>query len=175
MNTGHGGEAVVVRPAAFATDLPALSALVVDYMTWAVGRLQDEYEQTLPVPDADAAAESLRKFNAPGAVLLTACSAGQLVGMGALRTLEQGVAEVKRMYLKPAYQGRGWGSLLLERLTEQARDTLGAATVRLDTCRFMVESQRLYERRGFTERTPYEGTEIPGELQRYWRFYERKL
>ena len=39
---------------------------------------------------------------------------------------------------------------------------------------FGRDAQRLYESRGFVERPPYEGTEIPPELQQYWKFYERQ-
>jgi hypothetical protein len=52
---------------------------------------------------------------------------------------------------------------------------MGAATLRLDTCRFMSDAQRLYRSRGFAERTPYEGTEIPPRLQHHWVFFERSL
>ena len=45
------------------------------------------------------------------------------------------------------------------------RAELGATTVLLDTCRFMTEAQQLYRSRGFVERPPYEGTEIPPRLQ----------
>ncbi len=39
----------------------------------------------------------------------------------------------------------------------------------------MSDAQRLYRSRGFVERTPYEGTEIPEHLQRHWMFFERRL
>jgi hypothetical protein len=37
----------------------------------------------------------------------------------------------------------------------------------------MAEAQRLYRSRGFVERPPYEGTEIPQHLQKHWLFFER--
>jgi hypothetical protein len=37
----------------------------------------------------------------------------------------------------------------------------------------MTDAQRLYRSRGFVERTPYEGTEIPTRLQHLWIFFER--
>jgi hypothetical protein len=64
------------------------------------------------------------------------------------------------------------GSQLLDRLLEEAV-RMEARTVRLDTVRFMADAQRLYRSRGFAERTPYEGTEIPPHLQQYWIFFER--
>jgi N-acetylglutamate synthase-like GNAT family acetyltransferase len=142
-------------------------------MTWATGRLWDEFGQVLPVPDLDAAAASVRNFDRPGSLLCVVEHESRLIGMGALRTLEPGVVEVKRMYVQPQFQGGRRGSAILDFLLAEARETLGATVVRLDSCRFMLDAQRLYELRGFKERDPYEGTEIPTELQAYWRFYER--
>ena len=95
-----------------------------------------------------------------------------MVGVAGLRTLEPGVAEVKRMYVVPECRGMHVGSQLLDRLLEEA-GRMQAPTVRLDTVRFMADAQRLYRSRGFAEREPYVGTEIPPHLQQYWIFFER--
>jgi hypothetical protein len=50
---------------------------------------------------------------------------------------------------------------------------MGATTVLMDTCRFTSDAQRLYRSRGFVERSPYEGTEIPPRLQHLSIFFER--
>jgi hypothetical protein len=39
----------------------------------------------------------------------------------------------------------------------------------------MTDAQRLYRSRGFIERPPYEGTEIPERIQQHWIFFEREL
>ena len=39
----------------------------------------------------------------------------------------------------------------------------------------MTDAQRMYRSRGFIERSPYEGSEIPEHLQRHWLFFERDL
>jgi GNAT superfamily N-acetyltransferase len=162
-----------LRPARFPAEVDDLAALNIEYLTWATGRLWEEFEVVMPVPDPAASAESVRKFDAPGALYLVAELEGRLIGMAALRTLEPGIVEVKRMYLRPEFQGRRIGSAMLDRLLTEAVQTLGAHTLRLDSCRFMLDAQRLYESRGFKERDPYTGTEIPAELQQHWRFYER--
>ena len=86
--------------------------------------------------------------------------------------LEAGTAEVKRMYVAPAWRNRRVGSAILDQLLDMARE-MGASTVLLDTCRFMTDAQRLYRSRGFVERSPYKGTEIPLRLQHLWIFFER--
>jgi N-acetylglutamate synthase-like GNAT family acetyltransferase len=84
------------------------------------------------------------------------------------------VAEVKRMYVEPRWRDHHVGSAILDRLLEDA-SMREVRIVRLDTCRFMTAAQGLYRSRGFLERTPYEGTEIPERLQQHWIFFERQL
>jgi ribosomal protein S18 acetylase RimI-like enzyme len=163
-----------IRPARFSADLDAVVGLNREYLTWATGRLLDEFQQVMPVPDDATAAEQLRAFDRPDAALLVIEHQNDLIGMGALRTLKPTVVEVKRVYVRPGHQRRGMGSALFDTLLDSAFHRLGALTVRLDTCRFMVQAQRLYERRDFVERDPYEGTEVPEPLRKYWRFYERR-
>jgi GNAT superfamily N-acetyltransferase len=76
------------------------------------------------------------------------------------------------MYVAPPWRGRHLGSALLDRLLQEAEQRQ-AHTVRLDTARFLTDAQRLYRSRGFHERPPYEGTEIPPHLQQHWIFFER--
>ena len=78
------------------------------------------------------------------------------------------------MYVVPRWRDRHVGSALLDALLDEAR-ARRANLVRLDTCRFMTDAQRLYRSRGFVERPPYEGTEIPERLRQYWIFFERRL
>jgi GNAT superfamily N-acetyltransferase len=83
-----------------------------------------------------------------------------------LRRHDPIVAEVKRMFVRQQARSLHVGSSILDRLIEEARAT-GAKVLRLDTVRFMTDAQRLYRSRGFLERAPYEGTEIPKPLRRY--------
>jgi hypothetical protein len=66
------------------------------------------------------------------------------------------------------------GSAILDRLIDEAK-AMHALVLRLDTVRFMTDAQALYGSRGFVERPPYDGTEIPPRLQQYWLFYERQV
>jgi GNAT superfamily N-acetyltransferase len=118
--------------------------------------------------------KTLREFRRPRGVLLLAERDGEPVGVGAVRRLSDGVVEVKRMYVVAACRGLHVGSAILDRLISEARG-MGAVTLRLDTCRFMSEAQRLYRSRGFVERGPYEGTEIPPHLRHHWMFFERGM
>jgi ribosomal protein S18 acetylase RimI-like enzyme len=116
----------------------------------------------------------LDSYRAPSGCLLIAYSVGRPVGVGALRRLPDGAAEIKRMYVIPEARSLGIGSRVLDRLLESAAET-GAKTVRLDTAGFMSAAHGLYRSRGFIERPAYEGTEIPAHLFEYWLFFERSL
>lgn len=166
---------VTLRHADLATDADALVTLLGDYLTWAVGRLREEYGLEDSPTDLGAIRESLPALVPPKGLLLVADLDGAPVGVAALRTLTPGIVEVKRMYVDPRGRGQGVGSALVDRLLTEATDTFHATTIRLDSCRFMTDAQRLYVSRGFAEREPYEGTEIPAHMRQHWRFYERKL
>lgn len=72
------------------------------------------------------------------------------VGCGAIRPLEEGVCELKRMYVVEGYRGQGIARAIATRLMEDAR-AIGYAEMKLDTSGDMVAAQRLYRSLGFTE------------------------
>jgi ribosomal protein S18 acetylase RimI-like enzyme len=115
---------------------------------------------------------SLEAYQPPRGRLLLASSAGLPVGVGALRLLPDGAAEIKRMYVVPEARSLRIGSRLLDSLIDSAVQA-GAEVIRLDTAQFMTAAHRLYRSRGFIERPPYEGTEIPAGLHKRWLFFER--
>jgi GNAT superfamily N-acetyltransferase len=99
---------------------------------------------------------------------------GAVAGMGGLRFLQDGVGEIKRIYVRPDYRGAALGDRILERLLEDAR-RFGYRSARLDSGPFMRSAHRVYERAGFQDRPAYEGAEVPAVLHANWRFMERLL
>lgn len=156
-------------------DHSALAILMSDYLRWALGQLESEYGITDMPVDPDVTVHSLDAYLPPEGLVVIAEVEGRAAGVGALRQLEPGVVEVKRMYVHPDHRNQHLASGMLDVLLTQATATFKAATVRLDTCRFMHSAQRLYRSRGFAERPPYEGTEIPPRLHEYWMFFEKGL
>jgi GNAT superfamily N-acetyltransferase len=73
---------------------------------------------------------------------------GELAGCGGLRPIEPGLVEIKRMYVRRAYRGRGLGRLILEALEAQALE-LGAERVVLETGVEQIEAIGLYEGSGY--------------------------
>jgi putative acetyltransferase len=90
-----------------------------------------------------------------GGAFLVARDGDVVVGTGALRRLDGDTAELKRMFLLPAYRGRGLGLRLAQTLLDVARAG-GCRRVRLVTNQRMARSHRLYAGLGFRPIEPYE-------------------
>jgi len=98
---------------------------------------------------------------------------GQFIGMCALRRLRDGVAEIKRVYVRRPFHGMGVGRSVLQRLLSDAR-AIGCSTVRLDTAEFMHAARRLYLAHGFVDCLPHEDVEVPRALHHRWHFMQRQ-
>ena len=70
-------------------------------------------------------------------------------------------AEMKRLYVRPAYRGAGLGRLLAEGILDAARQG-GYDCVLLDTLDDMEAARALYEELGFEEVPPYYFNPIAG-------------
>ena len=103
--------------------------------------------------------------------LLLAENDGEYVGAVGLRQIENdSTCEVKRMYIKPGYQGKGIGKALMTSLIEAAR-AMNYKTIKLDTLGpKMPAAVGLYKSFGFKETTPYNYNPYEGVL-----YFEREL
>jgi len=99
---------------------------------------------------------------------------GGLAGMGGIRYLREGAAEIKRIYFRPAYRGNKLGETMLKRLLADAH-AFGYASVFLDSGPFMTSAHKAYEACGFADCEPYEGTEVPPPFRAQWRFMSLSL
>ncbi len=110
------------------------------------------------------------KYAAPsGALLLatvpTAAGAAEPAGCVALRNLEPGICEMKRLFVRPEYRALGLGRALAERIMAEAV-RLGYTTMRLDTLERLTGAVRLYTALGFDRCAPYCANPLPGAM--YW-------
>ena len=75
---------------------------------------------------------------------------GNPVGCGAVRRIDPGLVEIKRMYVDPSARGRGVGRTILEFLEAQSRE-LGARRIVLETGPRQPDAIALYAHAGFVE------------------------
>jgi GNAT superfamily N-acetyltransferase len=100
----------------------------------------------------------------PAGRLLLAEYEGQLAGCVALHPIDSSICEMKRLYLRPQFRGKGLGRALAERILAEARG-IGYERIRLDTVEpFMKDAVAIYRKLGFREIAPYRPNPNPGTL-----------
>lgn len=103
-------------------------------------------------------------YSPPDGRLLLAEYNGQFAGCVALHKLEDRICEMKRLYLRPAFRGKGLGRVLADRIIAEARQ-IGYQRMRLDTVEpVMKDAVAMYRRIGFREIAPYCTNPIAGAL-----------
>jgi GNAT superfamily N-acetyltransferase len=86
-----------------------------------------------------------------------------LSGCSALRPIDAAICEMKRLYVRLEFRGRGIGRTLVESLIASARE-IGYTAMRLDTLSTMREAHKLYSQLGFREIAPYLHNPVPGSF-----------
>ncbi|PYX50671.1 MAG: GNAT family N-acetyltransferase [Acidobacteria bacterium] len=100
----------------------------------------------------------------PDGRLLLAEYEGEIVGCVALHKLEPDICEMKRLYLRPQFRGKGLGRVIADRIVAEARQ-IGYRRMRLDTVEpVMGDAVAMYRRIGFREIAPYCANPIAGAL-----------
>ena len=105
----------------------------------------------------------------PEGRLWLAVEAEEYAGCVGLRKSEEGICEMKRLYVRPAFRGQGLGRLLAQSVIETAHE-IGYLSMRLDTLPSMKQAIALYESMGFLRIAPYYHNPQAGAI-----YMERRL
>jgi GNAT superfamily N-acetyltransferase len=130
-------------------DDPAVRMLYADFIREADGPLGIDLEAEIEAgPPANLAP--------PEGVLLLARVDGDPAALGGVRHLDTPVAEVKSMYVVPAYRGTGLAREVLAKL-ERIAGGRGCRAIRLDTSAYLTSAVALYRSAGYLEVADYNG------------------
>lgn len=174
-------EPIGFTPANVALHREVMLALNVEYMSWVLAQAQQhtgvDVLAMMGMPVQDYVASVIDKVcgdRPPRGAFYLLTYDGAVAGMGGLRWVREGVAEVKRIYVRPSYRGKHLGAALLQRVMDDAR-SFGYRQMVLDSGGFMASAHRLYHEAGFVDCLPYPQAEVPAELHPTWRFMARDL
>ncbi len=101
-------------------------------------------------PSLDADLLAIESVYLDDGDFIVACVQNEVVGMGAIRKVDSGTVEIKRMRVSLNHQSKGIGSAILDKLIERAKE-LGYKKAVLDTSDQQEAAMHLYEKKGFKE------------------------
>lgn len=106
-----------------------------------------------PYPPESRHAFSVEQLIREGVAFFVASYDGQLAACGGVKLFPD-YGEVKRMYVRPQFRGKGLGKAILNRLADHARANR-INTLRLETGIYQIEAIGLYDGWGFQRRGPF--------------------
>ena len=132
-----------IRQAQFPSDQATVVVLIREYAAWLnIDMSFQNFEQEM------AQLESV--YSLPKGLFWVVQQGEQLVGCVGFKHLDATTAEVKRLYVQPAFRGQRWGEQLMRVLLGTTRQ-LGYQRLVLDTVPQTAFAQTLYQRMGFTQ------------------------
>lgn len=118
-----------------------------------IGEL-DEHLMAHPYPPQSRHAFSVEKLLRERVVFFLTWYNAYLAGCGGIKMFGTEYGEVKRMFVRPEFRGKGLGKSMLRNLAMYALRH-GTNVLRLETGIYEVEAIGLYERFGFQRRGPF--------------------
>ena len=107
------------------------------------------FQEYLDVQNYDEEIEHLEgKYGPPGGRLYLAFCDGAAAGCIGLRKIDGENCEMKRLYVRPQFRGNKLGTLLVQKIIEEAKE-IGYSSMLLDTLPFLESAVCMYEKLGF--------------------------
>jgi GNAT superfamily N-acetyltransferase len=152
-----------------------------EYFKWVYNEIRTNYNiEVLPTNDishrqfASIIVDEFAFFTPPEGISYLLYIDDEVAGMGALRSMNKDIGEIKRMYIRPIYRGKGLGKKILKQLLKKGKE-FGFSRIYLNTGPFMKSARQMYHSFGFIEREEYNGSEILEEMKPFWLFMEKEI
>jgi len=145
-----------IRRAESPDDLDTIRSLFTEYEEWLNIDLcfQDFQNEINSLPG---------KYAPPQGSLLLARIDGLAIGCVAMKPLDAGICEMKRLFVRPAWRGKGYGQALVHAILDEGRRA-GYSKMWLDTLQRLREAIRLYREFGFYEIPAYYHNPLGGVI-----------
>lgn len=148
-------------------------ALIREYLKWLNERIRGDYGLEFSVEAmVHSDLSDPDKFHPPYGRFYLASYRDQIAGVGRLMKLEEGIGEIQRMNVPPAFRGMDIGRAIVDRLIDDAR-SIGYRQLKLESLEFLEVAHSLYRSVGFREIAPYVSNSIESyqaqeQLDRYY-------
>jgi len=165
-----------VRDAKLPDDIGSIRQLWFDYLTWGNDNMQKLYgvHPHHPKETVEQDILMIKKFLPPDGRLMLAFIDNHACGIGCLKSINDEIGEIKRMYVDPSFRKVGAGRGILQSLVNAAKER-GYKKIRLDSPKFMEAAHSLYRSFGFKDIPVYSEVEIPEQFRQYLLFMELVL
>jgi len=146
-----------IQQAASVTDIAQVRELFLEYaQSLGFSLCFQNFDQELAKLPGD--------YSPPDGRLLLAKLADETAGCVAMHKIDADICEMKRLYLRPQFRGKGLGRILANAVIAEARN-IGYKLMRLDTVEpVMKDAVGLYRKLGFYEIAAYRVNPMPGTL-----------
>jgi ribosomal protein S18 acetylase RimI-like enzyme len=142
-----------LQPARFPDEKTLVQSLFREYRQWLAIDLDFQ--------SFDAEMASLSgKYAPPTGNIILARAGGEIAGCICWYELEKTICEIKRLYVRPGFRGRGIGKALMDYAIDAIRAT-GYEKLRLDSLERLAGAKKLYERFAFRPIAPYNYNPCP--------------
>lgn len=142
-----------------------LRPLFTEYLQWVADRLRHDYGIAFDEPEEVLLERHHRAFDAelpkmlgPRGRVIVARIADSIVGVGTMKPVSDGTAEIKRMFVRPEARGLGIARAIMARLLDDARSE-GFTEIRGETMDFMGTAIALYRSLGTAEIVQFDESE----------------
>jgi len=100
------------------------------------------------------------KYQKPDGCIILAWEKLDCIGCVCMRPLNDTSCEIKRLYVKPTFRGRGLGQLMTRKIIRYSKER-NYTKILLDTITSMKTAIKIYKSLGFVETEPYYNNPLP--------------